>query len=68
MVPGLTRQSPQEWTELLSADTNNCKTMHTQADGVLLHYYANAPARYTEETGRYDLAWKDWCSVLNALQ
>ena len=21
----------------------------------------------TEETGRYDLAWKDLCSVLNAL-
>ena len=26
------------------------------------------PGADTEETGRYDLAWKDlWCSVLNAL-
>ena len=25
------------------------------------------PALSTEETGRYDLAWKDLCSVLNAL-
>ena len=29
---------------------------------------ANAPGYDTEETGRYDLAWKDLCSVLNALQ
>ena len=26
------------------------------------------PGADTEETGRYDLAWKDLCSVLNALQ
>ena len=25
------------------------------------------PCADTEETGRYDLAWKDLCSVLNAL-
>ena len=25
------------------------------------------PGNDTEETGRYDLAWKDLCSVLNAL-
>ena len=25
------------------------------------------PGVDTEETGRYDLAWKDLCSVLNAL-
>ena len=25
------------------------------------------PVLDTEETGRYDLAWKDLCSVLNAL-
>ena len=30
-------------------------------------HYANAPALTREETGRYDLAWKDLCSVLNAL-
>ena len=26
------------------------------------------PGADTEETGRYDLAWKDLCSVLNASQ
>ena len=41
------------------------KTMHTGFSAYVLHY-ANADAD-TEETGRYDLAWKDLCSVLNAL-
>ena len=31
----------------------------------VLHYAT--PSADTEETGRYDLAWKDLCSVLNAL-
>ena len=31
-------------------------------------HYANALGADTEETGRYDLAWKDLCSVLNALK
>ena len=31
-------------------------------------HYANAPVLTQEETGRYDLAWKDLCSVLNALK
>ena len=30
-------------------------------------HYANAPGADTEETGCYDLAWKDLCSVPNAL-
>ena len=30
-------------------------------------HYAQRPGADTEETGRYDLAWKDLCSVLNAL-
>ena len=42
------------------------KTMHTGFSAYMLHY-ANAPGADTEETGRYDLAWKDLCSVLNAL-
>ena len=29
--------------------------------------YANALGAVPKETGRYDLAWKDLCSVLNAL-
>ena len=36
------------------------KTMHTGFSAYVLHY-ANAPV-LTEETGRYDLAWKDLCS------
>ena len=31
------------------------------------HCIMPTPGADTEETGRYDLAWKDLCSVLNAL-
>ena len=41
------------------------KTMHT---GFSAYTYCIMPTpRYTEENRRYDLAWKDLCSVLNAL-
>ena len=42
------------------------KTMHT---GLSAYTYCimPTPRADTEETGRYDLAWKDLCSVLNAL-
>ena len=42
------------------------KTMHT---GFSAYTYCimPTPRADTEETGRYDLAWKDLCSVLNAL-
>ena len=42
------------------------KTMHT---GFSAYTYCimPTPGADTEETGRYDLAWKDLCSVLNAL-
>ena len=42
------------------------KTMHT---GFSAYTFAlcQRPGADTEETGRYDLAWKDLCSVLNAL-
>ena len=43
------------------------KTMHT---GFSAYTYCIMPTPHgadTEETGRYDLAWKDLCSVLNAL-
>ena len=42
------------------------KTMHT---GFSAYTYLRALrlSADTEETGRYDLAWKDLCSVLNAL-
>ena len=42
------------------------KTMHT-GFSVLLAALCQRPGADTEETGRYDLAWKDLCSVLNAL-
>ena len=43
------------------------KTMHT---GFSAYTYCIMPtpgAELMEETDRYDLAWKDLCSVLNAL-
>ena len=42
------------------------KTMHTGFSVHVLHY-ANAPVLTRKKTGRYDLAWKDFSSVLNAL-
>ena len=39
---------------------------HTGFSAYMLHY-TQRPGADTEETGRYDLAWKDLCSVLNAL-
>ena len=41
------------------------KTMHT-GFSAYTYKYANVHGADTEETGRYDLAWKDLCSVLNA--
>ena len=39
------------------------KTMATGFSAYNVLHYANASAVDTEETGRYDLAWKDlWCS------
>ena len=41
------------------------KTMHTGFSTRIA--LCQRPGADTEETGRYDLAWKDLCSVLNAL-
>ena len=45
------------------------KTMHTgfKESRVRIIALCQRPGADTEETGRYDLAWKDLCSVLNAL-
>ena len=51
--------------ELLCGSVRIIKTVFWGFSAYVLHY-ANAPV-LTEETGRYDLAWKDLCSVLNAL-
>ena len=51
--------------ELLCGCPGIIKTMHT---GFSVHVLlCQRPSLCTEETGRYDLAWKDLCSVLNAL-
>ena len=43
------------------------KTMHTGFSAYTYCIMPTRPGADTEETGRYDLAWKDLCSVLNAL-
>ena len=43
------------------------KTMHTGFSAYTYCKICQRPGADTEETGRYDLAWKDLCSVLNAL-
>ena len=44
----------------------NNKTMHTGLARTRIAL-CQRPGADTEETGRCDLAWKDLCSVLNAL-
>ena len=64
-IPGLTMS-----TALTGNFSAGCpgiiKTMHAGFSAYTYSAYANAPVLDTEETGRYDLAWKDLCSVLNA--
>ena len=44
------------------------KTMHAGfSESAYTYCIMPTPGADTEETGRYDLAWKDLCSVLNAL-
>ena len=64
-IPGLTISTAL--TGNFSAGVSGIiKTMHT---GFSAYTYCimPTPGADTEETGRYDLAWKDLCSVLNAL-
>ena len=63
-IPGLTMSTALTGNFSAGVSGNN-ETMHT---GFSAYTYccANTGAD-TEETGRYDLAWKDLCSVLNAL-
>ena len=54
--------------ELLCGDVREwIKTMHTGFKARTRIALCQRPGADTEETGRYDLAWKDLCSVLNAL-
>ena len=52
--------------ELLRECPGIIKTMHTGLARTRIALYQR-PSADTEETGRYDLTWKDLCSVLNAL-
>ena len=57
----------QPWQGTTSAGVSGNSETCTQG---LAHARIALCQRYsadTEETGRYDLAWKDLCSVLNAL-
>ena len=65
-IPGLTMS-----TALTGNFSAKCpgiiKTMHTGFSAYTYCIMPTRPGADTEETGRYDLAWKDLCSVLNAL-
>ena len=64
-IPGLTMSTAL--TGNFSAGVSGIiKTMHTGFKRVHV-LLLKRPGADTEETGRYDLAWKDLCSVLNAL-
>ena len=62
-IPGLTMSTAL--TEENDVDVGINSWMHTGFSAYTYCY--NFPGADTEETGRYDLAWKDLCSVLNAL-
>ena len=53
--------------ELSAGVSGIIKTMHTGFSAYTYCGLCQRPGADTEETGRYDLAWKDLCSVLNAL-
>ena len=65
-IPGLTMSMALTGNSLRECP-GIIKTMHTGFSVFIALHYANAPVAILEETGRYDLAWKDLCSVLNAL-
>ena len=52
--------------ELLRECPGIIKTMHTGFSAYSIAL-CQRPGADNKETGRYDLAWKDLCSVLNAL-
>ena len=65
VFPDLTnRQAPDG--ELHGASGNTGETMHVMGLARTRIALCQRPGADTEETGRYDLAWKDLCSVLNA--
>ena len=65
-IPGLTMSTALTGNFSAGRCREPSKTMHT-GFGALRIALCQRPGADTEETGRYDLAWKDLCSVLNAL-
>ena len=65
-IPGLTMSTALTGNFSAGVSGNKLKRCTQGFKRVHVLHYANAPV-LTEETGRYDLAWKDLCSVLNAL-
>ena len=65
-IPGLTMSNSPDG-ELLSAGVSGNTKRCTQGLARTRIALCQRPGADTEETGRYDLAWKDLCSVLNAL-
>ena len=53
--------------ELLRECPGIIKTMHTGLARTRIMHYANAPVLTRKKPDVCDLAWKDLCSVLNAL-
>ena len=64
-IPGLTMSTALtgNFSAGMSGILNDVKCCQRVHVAVL----CQRPGADTEETGRYDLAWKDLCSVLNAL-
>ena len=63
VFPGLTMS-----TALTGTSLRECQQLKRCTQGLARTRIAlcQRPGADTEETGRYDLAWKDLCSVLNA--
>ena len=62
-IPGLTMSSPDA---VPSRECPGIIKRCTQGLARTRIALCQRPGADTEETGRYDLAWKDLCSVLNA--
>ena len=60
-IPGLTMSTADEGTSLRECP-GIIKTMHRGLARTRIAL-CQRPGADTEETGRYDLAWKDLCSV-----
>ena len=65
-IPGLTMSTAMTGNFSAGVSGNKLKRC-TQGLARTRIALCQRPGADTEETGRYDLTWKDLCSVLNAL-